>query len=256
MSANIWTQCGGISNLRAFRAKPWRVVEAQHVVSTLKLVGSLDEQRMLEELIDRQKPALPKSLHRARLHYLLFTPFRYPPLPHGSRFGTRDEPGIWYGADSLRAVFAEKAYYRFLFLAGTKAHLTPLTIEQTAFTANVDSQRGIDLTLAPFDRCESRISSKTRYAASQLLGREMRREGVEAFRYRSARDVEGGTNVGLFTPKAFAQSKPSAFQTWICLADMSRIEFAHKNVSERSSLSFSFSRSEFEVDGSLPSPAV
>jgi len=232
------------------------VVEAQHVVSTLKLVSSLEEQRILEELIERQKPSLPKPLQRPRLHYLLFTPFRYPPLPHGSRFGTREEPGIWYGADSLRGVFAEKAYYRFLFLAGTSADLTPITVEQTAFTANVDTHRGVDLTLSPFDRYEARISSKTRYRASQLLGREMRHDGVEVFRYRSARDVERGTNVGVFTPKAFAQSKPNPFQTWICLADSKRIEFAQKNASERSRLSFSFSRSEFEVDGSLPSPAV
>src|SRR6266849_5073870 len=210
MSASIWTQCGATSNLRALRAKPWRVVEAQHLVSTLKLVSSLEEQRILEELIERQKPSLPKPLQRPRLHYLLFTPFRYPPLPHGSRFGTREEPGIWYGADSLRGVFAEKAYYRFLFLAGTSADLTPITVEQTAFTANVDTHRG----------------------------------------------VERGTNVGVFTPKAFAQSKPNPFQTWICLADSKRIEFAQKNASERSRLSFSFSRSEFEVDGSLPSPAV
>ncbi len=256
MSASIWTQCGATSNLRALRAKPWRVVEAQHVVSTLKLVSSLEEQRILEELIERQKPSLPKPLQRPRLHYLLFTPFRYPPLPHGSRFGTREEPGIWYGADSLRGVFAEKAYYRFLFLAGTSADLTPITVEQTAFTANVDTHRGVDLTLSPFDRYEARISSKTRYRASQLLGREMRHDGVEVFRYRSARDVERGTNVGVFTPKAFAQSKPNPFQTWICLADSKRIEFAQKNASERSRLSFSFSRSEFEVDGSLPSPAV
>jgi RES domain len=226
------------------------------VISTLKLVGSLEEQRILEELIERQKPALPKPLQRPRLHYLLFTPFRYPPLPHGSRFGTREEPGIWYGADSLRAVFAEKAYYRFLFLAGTRAHLTPITVEQTAFTANVDSARGVDLTLAPFDQYEARISSKTRYTVSQLLGQEMRRDGVEVFRYRSARDVEHGTNVAIFTPKAFAYQKPGAYQTWICLAAAKKIEFAQKNVSDPARLSFSFSRSEFEVDGSLPAPAV
>ena len=52
MSANIWTQCGATSNLRALRAKPWRVVEAQHLISTLKLVSTLEEQRILEELIE------------------------------------------------------------------------------------------------------------------------------------------------------------------------------------------------------------
>ena len=256
MSASIWTQCGATSNLRSFRAKPWRVVEAQHVASTLKLVSSLEEQRVLEEVIDRQKPALPKELRRPRLHYLLFTPFRYPPLPHGSRFGTREQPGIWYGADSLRAVFAEKAYYRFVFFSGTSANLAPITLEQTAFTAAVDSKGGVDMTLHPFDTFESRISSKTQYEESQLLGREMRRDGVEVFRYRSARDVEGGSNVGIFTPKAFAHSKPSAFHTWLCRADLKRVEFARKNVSESPRPTFSFSRSEFEVDGSLPTPAV
>lgn len=226
------------------------------MAATLKLVSSLEEQRILEEVIDLQKPLLPKQLRRPRLHYLLFTPFRYPPLPHGSRFGTRAEPGIWYGADSLRAVFAEKAYYRFVFFSGTTANLAPITLEQTAFTAAVDSRSGVDLTVHPFDAFESRISSKIRYQDSQLLGREMRRDGVEVFRYRSARDLEGGSNLGIFTPKAFAQSKPSAFQTWICRADLKKVEFARKNVSQFSVPTFCFRRSEFEVEGSLPMPAV
>src|SRR5258707_2816047 len=102
MSASIWTQCGATSNLRALRAKPWRVVEAQHLVSTLKLVSSLEEQRILEELIERQKPSLPKPLQRPRLHYPPFTPIRYPPRPYRSRFGNPAEPCIWYRADSLR----------------------------------------------------------------------------------------------------------------------------------------------------------
>ena len=38
MSSNIWTQCGAASNFRRLAANPWRVVEAQHLVSTLKLV--------------------------------------------------------------------------------------------------------------------------------------------------------------------------------------------------------------------------
>ena len=44
MSSSIWTRCAGDSEIRPLRRSPWRVVEAQHQVSTRKLVDSLDEQ--------------------------------------------------------------------------------------------------------------------------------------------------------------------------------------------------------------------
>src|SRR5688500_4060934 len=97
MSSSIWTRCAGDSEIRALRLSPWRAVEAQHQVSTRKLVASAEEQALLEELIDRAKPPDPT---RGALLYLLATPFRYPPLRHGSRFGTRHERGIWYGSET------------------------------------------------------------------------------------------------------------------------------------------------------------
>ncbi len=256
MSSNIWTQCGGLSNVRQLRLKPWRVVEAQHIASTLKLVGSRAEQELLEELIDRRKPALPSEPAFVKLDYLLFTPFRYPPLRHGSRFGRRDERGIWYGSESRRTVFSEKAYYRFLFLSGTAANLVPMAVEQTAFRADVDSQAAIDLAASPFDSHRSVISSKTRYEDSQQLGRAMRNDGIEVLRYASARDSKDGVNVALFTPRAFARPRPHSRQTWICVADASTIRFTQKQPFEQGQTSFSFERKEFEVDGALPAPAL
>ena len=118
MSFSIWMRCAGDSELRTLRLSPWRVVEAQHQVSTRKLVDSTEEQILLEEMIDSVKPP---DITQGRLHYLLFTPFRYPPLPHGSRFGGRHEQGIWYGSTELRSAFAEVSYYRLLFIEGSKA---------------------------------------------------------------------------------------------------------------------------------------
>ncbi len=256
MSSNIWTQCGGLSNARELGLRPWRVVEAQHVASTLKLVRSRAEQELLEELIDRRKPAIPREPEFAKLDYLLFTPFRYPPLRHGSRFGRRDKRGIWYGSESRRTVFAEKAYYRFLFLSGTAAKLAPLAVEQTAFRAELHSNTAIDLTAPPFDVHREAISSKTSYEQSQELGKAMRSEGVEMFRYSSARDSKRGTNVALFTPRAFARPRPYARQTWVCVADESDIRFLQKQPFEQGKLSFSFERKEFEVNGVLPAPAL
>ena len=56
MSSSIWMQCEGVSRLRALRVDAWRVVEAQHEVSTRKLVSSVAEQELLEEMVERVKP--------------------------------------------------------------------------------------------------------------------------------------------------------------------------------------------------------
>ena len=252
MSSNIWTQCAGDSELRALRLSPWRVVEAQHQVSTRKLVDSVDEQILLEELIDSVKPA---DHTHGRGHYLLTTPFRYPPLAHGSRFGGRHEHGIWYGSESRRTAFAEVAYYRFVFLAGTRADLGVVTTQLTAFTVRVRSTHGIDLVSAPFGEHRKTISSPSRYEASQALGAAMRAAGVELFRYASARDIVGdGVNVGAFAPSVFGNAKPRGFETWHCTATRETVELTKRDYFGRSA--FTFPRGDFLVAGALPAPAV
>src|SRR5882762_5938398 len=147
MSSSIWTECAVSSEIRSLSASPWRVVEAQHQVATRKLVDSDEEQAVLEDVLERYKPPLQAG---ERLHYLLSTPFRYPPLRNGSRFGTRRERGIWYGAETLRSAFAEVAYYRLLFLEGTRADLGLVETDLTVFQARVRTRRGLDLTRLPF----------------------------------------------------------------------------------------------------------
>jgi hypothetical protein len=202
-------------------------------------------------VLERYKPPLPSA---EPLHYLLFTPFRYPPLRHGSRFGSRRERGIWYGAESLRSAFGEIAYYRLLFLEGTRADLGLVETDLTVFRARVRTRRGIDLTRPPFRRRRAELVSKTSYAATQSLGAAMREAGVEALRYESARDVEGGLNVGVFTPKAFVSRKPRSFQTWRCVAQRDLVEVSKRDYSKRTL--HRFPREEFLVRGSLPHPAI
>lgn len=251
MSSDIWTQCAGSSEIGALSVEPWRVVEAQHQIATRKLVDSDAEQALLEDVLERYKPPVADS---GQLHYLLFTPFRYPPLARGSRFGTRLDRGMWYGAEQLRSAFAEVAYYRLLFLDGTDAQLGSLATELSAFTARIKTPRGVDLTTRPFSRWRSRLASKTRYTASQPLGAAMREAGVDAFRYVSARDVHGGVNVGVFTPRAFASRRPSKLQTWRCMATEAAVECSRRDYFERGA--FRFPRREFLVRGTLPNPSV
>ncbi|HEX6853327.1 MAG TPA: RES family NAD+ phosphorylase [Candidatus Polarisedimenticolaceae bacterium] len=252
MSSDIWTRCAGSSEIRGISGRARRAVEAQHVVSTAKLTDTLGEQAVLERLIESAKPALPRDRAFGGRHFLLTTSFRYPPLRHGSRFATRAERSLWYGAHELRTVFAEVAYYRLVFLEGTHAPLESLETELSVFSVPYRTRKGVDLTRAPFDAHRAAIASKGDYRASQALGAAMRAAGVEAFRFPSARDPEGGTGFAAFSPSAFAAG-PSETRTWWCRASREGVLFLRKDAFSRESLTFS--RSSFLQSGRLPQPA-
>ena len=126
-------------------------------------------------------------------------------------------------------------------------------VEVSAFRAGFRTDRGVDLTRPPFSAYQAQISSPVRYDDSQQLGRDTRAAEVEAFRYRSARDRQGGSNVALFTPRPFSSRKPSVPETWHCAASRETVEFVKKDVFERAA--FRFPRGDFEVKGRLPAPA-
>jgi hypothetical protein len=226
-------------------------VESQHLFATRKLVDTDAEQALLEQMIEQAKP--PAEAGRG-LHYLLFTPFRYPPLRHGSRFGTRRERGIWYGSARPATALAEKAYYLLLFLEGTAAPLTPWECDVSLFEVAYATARGVDLTRGELARHRALISSPESYEAAQALGREMRADGAEAVLYTSARDPEGGANVALFAPSALSSRRPGVPQSWRCLVRRDGVEVVKEDVFR--SLRLSFPRAAFEVNGRLPAPAL
>jgi len=256
MSPGIWTRCAGRTRATRLECRPWRVVEGQHILSTRKLVDSAAEHDLLEELLDDSKPPLPKGREFAGLHSLLLTPFRYPPLRHGSRFGARHERGLWYGAEALETAQAEYAYYRRVFFAGTTADLLPSTIAVTAFRARVATGRAIDLTRPPFRAYRERLASPISYAESQRLGAEMRADGVEAVRFHSARDPRDGVGIALFTPAAFASKSPlRPAQNWQCtVTAQEEVEYRRQGIGAVERVVFP--RAAFLVDGKLPGPAV
>jgi len=253
MSPSIWTQCAGPSEVRRLTGRFRRVVEAQFRNSTRKLVDSDDEQRALEELLDA-KAKLPVPAGFEGLHYLLYTPFRHPPLRHGSRFGTRRERGILYAARELPSAFAEVAYYRLVFLEGTAAPLSPIQVDLTAFSFRLAAQRAIDLTVEPFRAFEERISSPVSYADSQQLGHDMREAAVQACLYVSARARGRGVNLAVFD-NVFRPQRPLDEERWTCTAARERVEFrTQRLVGEEES--HAYERGQFLVNGKLPAPAL
>jgi hypothetical protein len=179
----------------------------------MNLVDTLEEQALLEDLLEGSKPPLPHYIEG--LHYLLATPFRYPPrAPHGSRFRSSADPGVFYGSGSVRTACAELGYWRWRFLkdAVDLQKLDP--VPHTAFSVGIDTI-GLDLRMPPFDVEVSAWLHPTDYAATQALARAAREAALGAIVYPSVRDNDPAWCVALLTPKAFSSANPDpAIQTW------------------------------------------
>lgn len=190
----------------------WRMVEAQHIASTMKVVDTEAEQNLLEALLEDSKPAQDASMRT--LDYLLATPFRYAPLRGGSRFRAITDPGVFYGAESVRTASAELGYWRWKFLkdAVDLARLEP--VAHTAFSVEVSTQL-VDLRQAPFDADAAKWLHPTDYSATQSLARSAREAKLGGIQYRSVRDPDPAWCMALLTAQAFAQPKPNPLmQTW------------------------------------------
>jgi hypothetical protein len=215
MSLPIWTPAALSSEALPVSGRYWRLVEAQHHVSTLKLVDSLEEQALLEQLLEESKPALPPEC--AGLDYLLATPFRYGAVyPHGSRFRRAGRTlGVFYASERVETALAEMAFYRLLFFADSPE--TPLpgnAAEYTAFAASIATDQAIDLTRPPLNRDRDAWNNPIDYGACQSLADAARAGGVEAIIYRSVRDPREGKNLALLTARGFAAREPVERQTW------------------------------------------
>ena len=214
MSPPTWTPGALSSEARPYVRRLWRAVEAQHRASTMRITDTLEEQAILERLIEEAKPLVPPECRH--LHYLLSTPFRYAPYPHGSRFRrARQREGVFYASERVETALAETAFHRLLFyLEAPVARLPARPTEHTAFRVPVASARLIDLTSPPFARASAAWRDPVDYRPCQDLADAARASRMEAIRYSSVRDPERRANVALLSPKAFAANAPDATETW------------------------------------------
>lgn len=231
----------------------YRIVEGQHYISTRPLVDSDEEHDILEAILDASKPLAPTQNSNGPLHYLLYTPFRYPPLKSGGRFHTRIEQSIFYGSQELKTAMAEVAYGRMLFMVDTHANLKPMQVPYTHFVAKVKSQAALLLTNEPFAQHRSELSHPSSYEQSQRLGKKMREAGVELFTYFSARN-QSGINVGLFSVEAFKHNTPikGKEEHWSVYVSSEVVEFKRPHLSDNKKESHSFCYKDFCVNGAFP----
>ena len=247
---DIWAEVGGEQYIASMMATIHRVVEDQENVATLSLVNNIEEQGVLEDLLEQSKPKKPEGYDA--LYYLLITPFRYPPLQYGSRFGSSFEPSLFYGSLNISTALAETAYYRFVYLSGMKeAYAKPVLMTYSSYTVSIRADRSIFLDNKPFNIFENIMTSPNNYNDTQILGDSMRSAKVEAFQYISARDPEQGKNIALFSPKVFQSKKPINIERWICNITHEEIGFLSHNNQKK----LRFDKRSFLVDGVIPTPA-
>lgn len=191
------------------------MVEAQSRASTMRLADSLEEQRVLEDLIEEVKPPVPPACRH--MHYLLATPFRYAPYPHGSRFRRAGQAeGVYYAGETVDTAIAELAFYRLLFFVESPATKLPdRPTEHTAFSVPCVTDRLIDLTMPPLAQNEAKWTDLRDYAACQDLADAARAAGIQVIRYRSVRDPDRGCSVAILAPGALAATAPQQLQTWL-----------------------------------------
>jgi hypothetical protein len=213
----------------------WRAVEAQHRVSTMVLVDTLDEQALLERLLEDSKPAIAES--QRSLHWLMFTPFRYPPLPYGSRFRGPADPGVFYGADVRRTACAELGYWRWRLLMDSPNLQSIGPMQQTLFKAPVNAV-SIDLRRPPLSEQRALWTDPVHYSACQELARNARAQGIGLIRYESVRDPETGACAAVLSHLAFTATAPTEHQTWSLAVFRHRVLWQLDSIFENDAFEF------------------
>jgi len=209
----MWTPAALASEFRRYRKTVWRVVEAQHRISTNRLAENSEDQKRLEELAEQAKPNLPKSARG--LHYLFASPFRYG-HKSPSRFRRADErPGIFYASEAESTAIAETAYWRLRFFSRSPDFVPGnRTSEHLSFSVAVSTSRAVDLSRPPFDTSVKNWMHPDDYTACQDFARIARKAEVQLIRTLSARDPGDGYNAVIFDPALFAGKEPAYRQTW------------------------------------------
>lgn len=229
----------------------WRIVENQEQAATRRITRSAQAQSRLEQLLDASKP--PYMPGSEKLHWLLKTPFRYPPLRHGSRFGSAMQPGILYASRQLATAMTESAVYLWLFRAAP-TRLGPLERicdGRTALHFNVAHPRMGDLTSSPARDYRQRICDPASYAFSQTLGAALREAGVGAFWFYSAR-AAAGVNCAVTDPAAIDGSAQPRQEHWRLQLDADTCWWGRPG---RPSFEVHYS-SVADASGKIPHPAL
>jgi hypothetical protein len=245
---NITDIIDASGGLTSYANSVCRMVETQEYAATTSLVDDLEEQAILEQILDDFKPHYADNTQN--LHYLISTPFRYPPLKYGSRFGAITEPSYFYASETIQTCLSEAAFYRFYLIDGTETPF-PKTIqsEHSLFFVKVSSTHTLDLTQIADAAIQNQLTDPESYSLTQKVGLHARQDGADLLRYFSARSQDQGINVAIDNHKIIQSEKPEDKVEYICQLDP---QTGILRFSQPRTFPLMFTREQFLLDGKLP----
>lgn len=214
MALPIWIPDALRSEPAPLNTTFWRCVEAQHVVSTLRLVDDLDDQALLEDLLEETKPPAPEACEH--LHWLYMTPFRYGPYPSGSRFRRAGRtPGVYYVSEQQDTAVIETAFHLLLFYVDSPETPFPeQPTEHTCFDVPARAARAIDLSKKPWIGAADLWQHPSDYTHPQDLEDQARNALIDLIAYPSVRDPAQKLNAAILDCSVFAAPAPTVQHTW------------------------------------------
>jgi len=200
-------------SFRPYRGNIWRVIEGQYRSSTVRIVDTDDEHRVLEQLLEESKPPVPESCRH--LNYQFWSPFRYGKYPKSSRFRRAGPtPGVWYGAEDPLTAVCETIWGTIRFYsASLETPMPRWPVEHTAVQADIQAAIATDLTRDDM-KDQGRWMDPDDYSDCLMLAEQVRIQNCEAIRYASVRHPENAPNIAVLQCNAFAQPAPIGLQTW------------------------------------------
>nr|WP_255590008.1 RES family NAD+ phosphorylase [Marinicella sp. NBU2979] len=188
----------------------------------MNITDSIEEQSIIENLLDEIKP---RPVHSNK-HYLLTTPFRYPPLKYGSRYGTTDMKSHFYAAKDPMTCLVECAYYRFMFLDHIQVtYDKPLNTNHLLFSCSVATKKALDLTSAQFKSIENKITLPDDHSYTQKIGQwACQNNGFDAIIFPSARHLEG-VNYAITSIKNIKSRQPKVIERISCVTTQDQVVF-------------------------------
>ena len=234
--------------LTSYKNSVCRMVETQEYAATTSLVDNLEEQAILEQILDDFKPCYADNTQD--LHYLISTPFRYPPLKYGSRFAAITDPSYFYASETIQTCLSEAAFYRFYLIDGTETPFPKMIqSEHSLFFVQVMSTKTLDLTQISDLHIQKQLTDPISYSITQQVGQHARKNGADLLRYFSARSQEQGINLAIDNHTIIQSEKPEDKVGYICQLDP---QSGILRFSQPRTFPVTFTREQFLVDGHLP----
>lgn len=227
--STTWTQAEVTSNCQPFDGVFYRFVAKDASNSTAKVTDTIEEVELLENLVRASRTDIPRGDY-AQYNPLLIRPFFTPPFQGGSRFGGETDFGVFYCAENIETVAAERGYYVQKFRSDASALTLLQGAPHSLFTVQVQTQI-VDVRMPPFLKSPDIFMEKNNYSGTQKFAAVVRLTQVNGIVYTSVRSPNKGSCLALLSPTAFKKKAPSSLdESWIAIASENSVRWINNSV--------------------------